>query len=223
MTKLKKYVLSGESKGELTVKKALLEGDAPHQMIKDYLVALRANARQWSASTKGRSEVSHSNKKPHKQKGTGNARQGTLAAPQCRGGGVVFGPKPKFNQHVRVNKQERQSAVRQLLAEKVEAKKVYILEDFSELKKPHTKTVWNFLCAHKIEGRPALFVGEGTYQNGVSVPSDKHDVMRKSVQNIPRSAFVLASNVNGYDVVCAHNIVMTKAAFEELSTRLVGE
>ncbi len=223
MSKLKKYTLSGESKGELTVKKALLEGDAPAQMIKDYLVALRANARQWSASTKGRSDVSHSNKKPHKQKGTGNARQGTLAAPQCRGGGVVFGPKPKFNQHTRINRQEKQSAIRQLLAEKIEQKKVFILEDFSELEKPSTKAVWNFLSAHKIERRPALFVGEGTYQDGVSIPSDKHTVMKKSVQNIPGSAFVLAANVNGYDVVCAHNIVITKAAFEELTTRLVSE
>ena len=223
MSKLNKYTLKGESKGEITVKSALLEGDAPRQMIKDYLVALRANARQWSANTKGRSEVSHSNKKPHKQKGTGNARQGTLAAPQCRGGGVVFGPKPKFNQHTRINKQEKQAAVRQLFAEKIKEKRVYILDDFSELKKPSTKTVWDFLCAQKIEGRAALFVGESTFQDGVSIPSDKHDVMKKSVRNIPRSAFVLAANVNGYDVVCAHNIVMTKAAFEEISTRLVSE
>ena len=76
-------------------------------MIKDYIVALRANKRQWSANTKGRTEVNHSNKKPWRQKGTGNARQGTFAAPQFKGGGVVFGPKPKFDQHVRINRQER--------------------------------------------------------------------------------------------------------------------
>ena len=89
-----------------TLDDAFLDVQANSQMIKDYIVALRANARQWSANTLGRSEVVHSTKKPHRQKGTGSARQGSLVSPQYRGGGIVFGPKPKFDQHVRINKKK---------------------------------------------------------------------------------------------------------------------
>ncbi|MCH9608701.1 MAG: 50S ribosomal protein L4 [Chlamydiales bacterium] len=221
MAKLKKYTFSGEASGELTVNKALLEGETSQQLIKDYIVAIRANARQWSASTKGRSDVDHSKKKPFKQKGTGNARQGSLASPQYRGGGIVFGPKPKFNQQVRVNRKEKLAAIRQLLAEKVAEKRIYIIKDFGELKKPQTKTVWAFLQSQKIGTRPVLFVGEGSYKDELAVPSDKHDAVRKSVNNIPRSGFVLAANVNGYDVSCAHSIVISEAAFKELTKRVV--
>lgn len=118
MATLKKYDLNGKVLGEVTIAEDLLNEPANSQMIKDYIVALRANKRQWSANTKGRSEVNHSTKKPHPQKGTGRARQGSLAAPQYKGGGRVFGPKPKFDQHVRINKKERRLAIRYLVAEK---------------------------------------------------------------------------------------------------------
>src|SRR5262245_53218509 len=98
-------------------------------MIKDYIVALRANARQWSASTKTRSEMRHTTKKPHPQKGQGRARQGSLVAPQYRGGGRVFAPKPKFDQHVRINRKERKAAIRFLLAEKFKENKVWLIDD----------------------------------------------------------------------------------------------
>ena len=101
MPNLKKYNLAGQEVGEVTLEDSLTSANKNLQMIKDYLVAIRANARQWSANTKGRSEVNHTTKKPHPQKGTGNARQGSLAAPQYKGGGRVFGPKPKFDQHER--------------------------------------------------------------------------------------------------------------------------
>src|SRR4029079_6416271 len=99
-------------------------------MVKDYIIALRANARQWSANTKGRSEVSHSTKKPHPQKGGGRARQGSLVAPQYKGGGRVFAPKPKFEQHVRINRKERQAAIRFLISEKWKANKLHIVDSF---------------------------------------------------------------------------------------------
>ena len=73
-------------------------------MIKDYIIALSANQRQWNASTQTRSEVNHSTKKPFAQKGTGNARQGFLGSPQFRGGGRVHAPRPKYDQHVRINR-----------------------------------------------------------------------------------------------------------------------
>jgi large subunit ribosomal protein L4 len=223
---LKKYNLKGEAVGDVNLDDTFLDVDASRQMIKDYIVALRANIRQWSANTKGRSEVNHSNKKPHRQKGTGNARQGTLAAPQCRGGGIVFGPKPKFDQHVRINQKERQLASRHLLAEKIKNDKILVLEDeaLRDFEKPSTKSITAFLKNHNIRGRRILFIGEGEYHDveidgekrKISVACDKHDAFKKSVRNLPKSAFAIAQNVNGYDLIAAHTLVMSESALEEL-------
>ncbi|WP_071170947.1 50S ribosomal protein L4, partial [Chlamydia psittaci] len=87
MVLLSKFDFSGEKTGEVEVSDSFfVQEEGGLQLVKDYLTAIRANKRQWSANTKNRSEVSHSTKKPFKQKGTGNARQGCLAAPQFRGG-----------------------------------------------------------------------------------------------------------------------------------------
>lgn len=228
MGTLKKYNLKGEAVGEVAIDDSFLDVDANRQMIKDYIVALRANIRQWSANTKGRTEVSHSNKKPYRQKGTGNARQGSLASPQFRGGGIVFGPKPKFDQHIRVNRKERQLASRQLFAEKIKSADVLVLEDaaLNSLEKPSTKSVASFLKKQKIEGKRILFVGEGEYheievdgcKRKISIASDKHDSFKKSLRNLPKSAFVIAQNVNGYDLIAAQTLVMSESALEELKT-----
>lgn len=231
MGTFKKYNLIGEEVGEVAIDDAFIEVNANHQMIKDYIVALRANLRQWSASTKGRKEISHSNKKPHRQKGTGNARQGTLAAPQCRGGGVVFGPKPKFNQHVRINRKERHLASRHLLAEKLKNNEVIVLEDNAllDFKKPSTKSVAEFLKRNNLERKRILFVGEGDYHQielegfsrKISIASDKHEAFKKSVRNLPKSSFVIAQNVNGYDLIAAQRVVITESALEELKNVLI--
>ncbi|MFC2049297.1 50S ribosomal protein L4 [Chlamydiota bacterium] len=218
MVTLKKYNLKGEAVGEVNVDPKFLEVDANGQMIKDYIVALRANARQWSANTKGRTEVNHSNKKPWRQKGTGNARQGSLASPQFKGGGVVFGPKPKFDQHVRINRKERRQAIRQLLVDKLKDESIVLVEDavFSgTLKAPKTQTVVAFLKGRQIHGRRLLFVGESAEEQG------KHDIFRKSMANLPKTAFVPAANVNGYDLMAAYGVVMTESALVELTKLLM--
>ena len=88
--------------------------------------------------------MSHSTKKPHPQKGTGRARQGSLAATQYKGGGRPMGPKPKFDQHVKINKKEKRAAIRALLAEKIREGKVAVLENF-EMESPKTKSLSEFL------------------------------------------------------------------------------
>lgn len=230
MTMMKKYSLKGEHVGHVEVDeglKALAHAEANGQMIKDYIVALRANARQWSASTKGRSEVNHTTKKPHPQKGGGRARQGSLAAPQYKGGGRVFTPRPKFDQHVRINKKERRAAIRCLIGEKIREKRLHIIES-THLKAPHTKTIAHFLDACKL-GKRVLFLGEGNFaefetQGGtkqVSVKTTQHENFSKSLRNIPKVEFSLATNISGYDVVVAHDIVLTEAALKELIQWLV--
>ncbi len=220
MAELKKFDLSGKEKGSVKLDDSFADFEANGQMIKDYIVALRRNARQWSASTRGRSEINHSTQKPHKQKGTGKARQGSLSAPQYKGGGIVFGPKPKFDQHVRINKKERRAAIRHLLAEIAREGRMLVLED-SPMESPKTKVVASFLKNTGTEGR-TLFLGEGATaspegeEKSVSVRSTQNHNLVKSILNIPKVAYSTASNVSGYDVAIAKNVIVTPAALEEL-------
>jgi large subunit ribosomal protein L4 len=219
---LKKFNLQGDSLGEVQVDEALAAAEADGQMVKDYIIALRENARQWSANTKTRSEVNHSTKKPHPQKGGGRSRQGMLSAPQYKGGGRVFGPKPKFDQHVRVNKKERRAAIRFLIGEKIRENKVHLL-DSTEIEEPKTKVVAHFMKQSGISGR-TLFLGEGNYaevETGdltktVSVQCSKHDNFVRSMRNLPKTSFSLAKNINGYEILVAHEIVITESALQEL-------
>lgn len=223
MTKLKKYNLVGEEIGQVTVDERLTNAEANSQMVKDYIVALRANARQWSANTKTRAEVRHTTKKPHPQKGQGRARHGSLVGPQFRGGGRVFGPKPKFDQHVKVNQKERKAAIRFLIAEKLKENRVWLIEN-TEMGVPKTKTIAGFLKGLDIDGR-VLFLGESAFAEvetegtvkRVSVSSVKHNNFAKSMRNLPKTNFMLASNISGYDVMIARDIILTESALHELN------
>jgi len=223
VTKLKKYNLAGKEVGQVHIDEHLIDAEANSQMVKDYIVALRANARQWSASTKTRAEVRHTTKKPHPQKGQGRARQGSLVSPQYRGGGRVHTPRPKFDQHVRINQKERKAAIRFLISEKLKENRIWLLDN-TEMKGPKTKSIVGFLKGFDIKGR-VLFLGEGSYtevetegkKQRVSVSSDKHQHFIKSMRNLPKSDFMLAPNISGYDVMIARDIVMTESALNELN------
>lgn len=223
MSTLKKYNLAGQEVGHVAIEKNLVDAEANGQMVKDYIVALRTNARQWSANTKTRAEVNHTTKKPHPQKGQGRARHGNLVGPQFRGGGRVFGPRPKFDQHVRINQKERKAAVRFLIAEKIKANRFWIIENTS-MKAPKTKAIADFLKGLNTRGR-TLFLGESSYVEvktedkvqRVTVSNDKHDHFIKSVRNLPRADFMLASNISGYDVIASGDIVITESALNELN------
>lgn len=220
MATLKKYDLSGKEAGSAEVADSFVDFVANGQMIKDYLVAIRKNARQWSACTKERNEVNHSTQKPHRQKGTGRARQGSLSAPQYKGGGIVFGPKPKFDQHVRINKKERRAAIRHLLAELIRDGKMTVLADTS-MDKPSTKSLASFLKTTGMKGR-TLFLGEAMIaqpegeEKTVTVRSQQHHNLVKSLRNIPKVAFSTAGKISGYDVALARNVVVTESALAQL-------
>lgn len=229
MTTLKKYNLTGEEIGAVNAPESLVSCPVNSQLIKDYIVALRANARQWSANTKGRSEVSASTQKPHKQKGLGRSRQGTLVAPQYKGGGRVFGPKPKFDQHVKINRKEKRLAMRSILSEKIEAGKLHVLES-TDMDMPKTRTVASFMDKLGLTGRRVLFLGEASFEHfdiegerlTFQVPCFDSTAFAHSVRNIDRSSFSLVTNISGYELMCAHEIVITEKALNDLSNSLVG-
>jgi len=219
---LKKFNLDGKEVGTVEVAEPLHEAAVNSQLVKEYITALRRNARQWSANTKGRSEVNHSTKKPHAQKGGGRSRQGSLAAPHYKGGGRVFTPKPKFDQHIRMNAKEKRSVIRALIGEKLRDERVVIL-DHSEMNEPKTKRINSFFKA-VTKGRRVLMLTEGSFdevdvegkKTKVSIRSNAHENLKLSLQNIPGAEYRLVQNVSGYDVIVAHDLVITETALTEL-------
>jgi large subunit ribosomal protein L4 len=223
---LKKYNLAGQEIGQVALDDELIKPSANLQMIKDYLVALRNNARQWSANTKGRAEVNHSGKKPHPQKGTGRARQGYLGAPQYKGGGRVHSPKPKFDQHVRLNRKEKRAAIRHLLMEKIGENRVHVLQ-YENFDAPKTKRMADFLKSRELDGKRVLFLGEGFFETNATgdqvSPVSKYETMCVSLNNIPQVGFMLMPNVSGYDVAVNHHIVIMDSAVDQLKVLLGGQ
>lgn len=226
MAALKKYNLAGKEIEQIAIEDEMLKSSANSQMIKDYIVALRENARQWSANTKSRAEVNHSGKKPHPQKGTGRARQGYLGAPQYKGGGRVHAPKPKFDQHVRINRKEKRAAIRHLVIEKILDNRLHVLQ-FEEIKEPKTKIVSEFLKSRELEGKKVLFLGDGLLlgaKEGEEIvsPTRKFATFIRSIRNIPGSEFMLVPNISGYDVIVSHDLVVIDTALDQLKVLLGG-
>ena len=214
----KKYDLNGNETGEVEIEYGEEETFANSQSIKDYIVALRANSRQWSANTKGRHESNHSGAKPHPQKGTGRARQGFLGAPQFKGGGRVHSPKPKFDQHVRINRKERQAAIRALLVQKLQSNDLVVLDGNMDahFEKPKTKAICQFLKGLDIEGKRVVYL----FADEVVTPAFWH--FRLSMRNIPKVASMRLENINGYDVLVNKKLVVMASAVEELKRILRG-
>src|SRR6476660_1909579 len=135
--KLKIKDTKGKDQGELEVKFKLVEDGKGTQAVHDAVVAYQAAQRMGTAHTKTMGEVAGSGKKPWRQKGTGRARAGSFASPLWRGGGVVFGPKPRdFGK--RVSKNTRQLALRKALSERLTAGDVVVVEEV-KLSAPKTK------------------------------------------------------------------------------------
>jgi large subunit ribosomal protein L4 len=215
MATLKKFDLHGKEVGTVQIDDALLEGGALPQSIKDYIVALRNNARQWSASTKIRKEINRTGRKPHPQKGQGRSRQGDLAAPQYKGGGIVFGPRPKFDIHVRINKKERRAAIRTLLAEKIKGGCVHILQK-GDMKHPKTKAMADFFGHIEKAEKRVLVLGESNREE----MGNPHENLFKSVRNIPKKEYALVPQVNGYELARCHTLVVLDSALDEFLTIL---
>src|SRR5688572_31539019 len=146
--------LKGKSKGDYEVKTALVEGGRGTQAVHDVVVAHMAKHRMGTACTKNVGEVAGTNKKPWRQKGTGRARAGSFQSPLWRGGGVVFGPKPRdFGK--KVNRTTRQLALRKALTERLNAGDVVVVDDLkldrksTRLNSSHSQISYAVFCLKK--------------------------------------------------------------------------
>lgn len=166
------------------------------------------NARQGTACTKTRAEVSGGGKKPWKQKGTGRARAGSLRSPLFAGGGVIFGPKPR-DYSFKMPQKARKLALRSALSARVE--NTVLVKDFSEIAEPKTKLMVECLKSLKAEGK-ILIVAD------VKAAENAH--LELAARNIPTVRIILPSNLNVKDLLEADTLVMTESAVNEITERL---
>ncbi len=198
----------GKSQGELEVKFSLVEDGKGTQAVHDVVVAYQASQRMGTACTKTVGEVAGTNKKPWRQKGTGRARAGSFRSPLWRGGGVVFGPKPRdFSK--KVSRTTRQLALRKALSERLRAGDVVLVNEFN-LSSPKTKEFAGVLSALELKGT-ALVVS----------PADKN--LSLASRNVPNVVLTTSDALNTYDILRSDKLVFTKSAFEQVEARLNKE
>lgn len=206
MSTLKTWTSAGEAGAALEFDDARLTLDKGEQAVKDTVVAIRNAIRAGTASTKGKGEVAGSNKKPWRQKGTGNARAGFRQSPVWRGGGVAHGPKPR-DFSVKINRKVVQLAFRRALSEKIAAGEIEVVDSF-QFEAPKTKILASFLKKIGID-RTALIVTADVDEN----------IFRMSA-NLARVAAATASEIDVYALLRFKKIVTDKAGFEALTARL---
>jgi large subunit ribosomal protein L4 len=198
--------LNGKESGELQVKFPLVEGGKGTQAVHDVVVAHQANQRMGTASTKTMGEVAGTGKKPWRQKGTGRARAGSFASPLWRGGGVVFGPKPRdFGK--RIPRKTKQLALRKALTERLNAGDVVVVDDF-KLSSPKTKGFIDVLKKLDVNGT-ALVVTPAIEQN-----------LRLATRNLEKVEVTTADDLNTYQVLRSDKLLFSRPAFEKLEERL---
>ena len=153
---------SGQAQGEMEIKFTLIEGGRGTQAVHDVVVAYNAAQRMGTACTKTVGEVAGSNKKPWRQKGTGRARAGSFRSPLWRGGGVVFGPKPR-DFAKKVGRKTKQLSLRKALTERLNAGDVLVVDDL-KLDSPKTKGFLELMTKLELKGT-ALVVAPNIEQN----------------------------------------------------------
>jgi len=201
--------IKGNDQGELEVKFPLVEDGKGTQAVHDVVVAYQAAQRMGTACTKNVGEVAGTNKKPWRQKGTGRARAGSFQSPLWRGGGVVFGPKPRdFGK--KVSHKTKQLALRKALSERLRAGDVMVIDDL-KLGSHKTKEFIGLLSALALKGS-ALIVSQTTDKN-----------LMLASRNVPDVALTTSALLSTYDVLRPDKLVFTRNAFEQVEARLVKE
>jgi large subunit ribosomal protein L4 len=194
----------GEEAGKASLDlKTASESTASH-IVHRALVRQMNNARQGTASTKTRSEVSGGGRKPWRQKGTGRARAGSNRSPLWRGGGVIFGPKPRdFSS--KMNRKERRLALRTALQSRAED--LVVVEDFSEnLSRPKTKELVQAMTRWGVEPSSKILL----------IVAERHENVYLSARNIADLRLISANNLNIFDILNADQIVATASALEKI-------
>lgn len=200
MAKLNIINLKGEKVEDLKVNDEIFKANENDVVVKKALNLQLASLRQGTAKTKTRAEVSGGGRKPYKQKGTGNARQGSIRAPHYRGGGVAFGVTPR-SYTFKMNKKERVLALRSALTNKVNAKQLIVVDSL-EIDSLKTKDLKNMLNTLKLSGKVLFICG-----------NDAENLYMAS-RNLENTLVLLANEINVYDILNADVVVVDTAAMK---------
>ena len=191
----------GKKAGSVELPAAIFDVKTNIPLIHQVVVAQRAAARQGTHSTKRRGEVSGAGRKPFKQKGTGNARQGSIRAPHMTGGGIVHGPKPRdYGQ--RTPKKMIAAALLGALSDRARGARLHVVESFGIEGAPSTKAA------------AAVLAGFGAVKNVLVVIDRDDELTVKSVRNLAYVHVLTYGQLNAYDVLVSDDIVFTKAAYD---------
>lgn len=209
MPEIAVYNTKGQSVGKIELDKSIFNGEVNEAVIYQAIKMYEANLRQGTASTKTRSEVSGGGKKPWKQKGTGRARAGTIRSPLWRGGGIVFGPKPRDYSYSLPKKVKRLALISSLNS-KFNDNELLVLEDV-KITEPKTKQVTAVLKNLKVDGKSLL------------VLDDRDEMLIRAARNIPELLLRDFKALNAYEIIKQHKLILTKKALEALTKILVKQ
>jgi large subunit ribosomal protein L4 len=191
--------------GTMQLDDAIFSAELRPGILHDTIVNYLANQRQGTHATKTRGLVSGGGKKPYKQKSTGRARAGSNRSPVWRSGGTIFGPQPRDYSYT-IPKKVRKLALRTALSEKLSGNGVVIIDTFS-MEKPKTKEM--------VDALKKLGISQGSV---LIVLADDNSAVYLSARNIPGVAITRASELNSYDVIKHHMLLMTKKAVQQLES-----
>ena len=201
MAKIAVYDIDRKQVSERELVDEVFNTDVKEYLLHDMVRYQLAARRQGTAKAKGRSEVRGGGKKPYRQKGTGNARQGTVTAPNHVGGGVVFGPTPR-DYSFKLNRKVKQAALRSALSSRFKDECMTVVNAL-ELENISTKGFAEVLKRFELEKALVVIDGENTN-------------LELSARNLPFVKVLRAEGVNVYDILKYPNLVMTEAAVDQI-------
>ena len=192
---------AGQKSGSVELPAEIFDVQVNVPLIHQVVVAQLAAARQGTASTKDRGEVRGSGRKPFKQKGTGRARQGSIRAPQYRGGGVVHGPEPRSYEQ-RTPKKMKAAALRSALSDRAREGRIHVLSELVSGDKPSTKSAIKALAGIGVQGKVLVIIDR----------TDDNSAL--SMRNVPSIHLLYVDQINTYDVIVSDQVVFTSAALD---------
>ena len=202
MAKTQVLNLKGEKVKDLTLKDSVWNVEINENVMHDAIIVAQASLRQGTADTKTRSEVSGGARKPYRQKGTGNARQGSIRAPHYPGGGIVFGPHPR-SYDKKQNKKERRLALKSALSSKLKDKELVIVDSLN-MDTAKTKAFNEVLKNLKIDGK-VLVVFDEMNENLILASSNNRKV-----------AVMAANEINVLDLVAANYLLIDESSVKKI-------
>ena len=194
MPKVDVYNMQGKKVSDVELNEAVFGIEPNENIVHSVLVNYLANQRQGTQSTKTRAEVRGGGRKPWRQKGTGRARQGSIRAPQWIKGGIALGPKPRSYTY-RVNKKERQLAIKSLLSAKVLDNELTVVDKL-EVKEPKTSVMVKALSSLKVEGKTLIILAE------------KNQNVLLSSRNIEGVKTIELNTINVFDLLNCNKLVL---------------